>query len=104
MNSEEKLTITIKTFFGLEEILKAELEEMGYTDITLLNRAVQLMGNLRDVYYFNFYLRCAISVLTEVKQFRIRKEEDLYKECLKIKWDDKVLCTWSEDSIFFFDD
>lgn len=88
MNSEEKLTITIKTFFGLEEILKAELEEMGYTDITLLNRAVQLMGNLRDVYYFNFYLRCAISVLTEVKQFRIRKEEDLYKECLKIKWDD----------------
>ena len=23
---------------------------------------------------------------------------------LKIKWDDKVICTWSEDSIFFFDD
>ena len=53
MNSEEKLTITIKTFFGLEEILKAELEEMGYTDITLLNRAVQLRGNLRDVYYLS---------------------------------------------------
>jgi hypothetical protein len=25
-------------------------------------------------------------------------------ENLKIKWDDKVICTWSEDSIFFFDD
>jgi putative N6-adenine-specific DNA methylase len=88
MNPQEKLTITIKTFFGLEEVLKEELEEMGYTDVIVLNRAVQIKGNLSDVYRLNFHLRCAIAVLVEIKQFRIRKEEDLYNECLKIKWDE----------------
>ncbi|MFZ9029365.1 MAG: THUMP domain-containing class I SAM-dependent RNA methyltransferase [Crocinitomicaceae bacterium] len=88
MNPQEKLTITIKTFFGLEEVLKSELEEMGYSDVVVLNRAVQVKGELSDVYKLNFHLRCAISVLVEVKQFKIRKEEDLYTECLKIKWDE----------------
>lgn len=88
MNPQEKLTITIKTFFGLEEVLKSELEEMGYSDVVVLNRAVQVKGELADVYKLNFHLRCAISVLVEVKQFKIRKEEDLYNECLKIKWDE----------------
>lgn len=88
MNPQEKLTITIKTFFGLEEVLKSELEEMGYSDVVVLNRAVQVKGKLADVYKLNFHLRCAISVLVEVKQFKIRKEEDLYTECLKIKWDE----------------
>lgn len=88
MNASQKLTITIKTFFGLEEVLKSELEEMGYEDIQLLNRAVQLSGNWNDVYKLNYHVRCGISVLVEVKQFKIRKEQDLYDECLKIKWND----------------
>lgn len=88
MNASQKLTITIKTFFGLEEVLKSELEEMGYADIQLLNRAVQLSGTWKDVYKLNYHMRCGISVLVEVKQFKIRKEEDLYNECLKIDWDE----------------
>ena len=69
MNPQEKLTITIKTFFGLEEVLKSELEEMGYSDVVVLNRAVQVKGKLADVYKLNFHLRCAISVLVEVSVF-----------------------------------
>lgn len=88
MNPSQKLTITIKTFFGLEEVLKSELEEMGYENIEILNRAVQLSGSWEDVYKLNYHIRCGISVLVEVKQFKIRKEEDLYNECLKIKWDE----------------
>lgn len=88
MNPSQKLTITIKTFFGLEEVLKSELEEMGYENIEILNRAVQLSGSWEDVYKLNYHVRCGISVLVEVKQFKIRKEEDLYNECLKIKWDE----------------
>lgn len=88
MNPSQKLTITIKTFFGLEEVLKSELEEMGYKNIEILNRAVQLSGSWEDVYRLNYHIRCGISVLVEVKQFKIRKEEDLYNECLKIKWDE----------------
>lgn len=80
------LTITVKTIFGLEDVLVEELNELGYTKVEKLNRAVQLKGTWRDVYYLNFHLRCAISVLVEVKVFKIRNEDDLYKSCMKIDW------------------
>lgn len=80
------LTITVKTIFGLEDVLMEELNELGYTKIDKLNRAVQLKGTWRDVYYLNLHLRCAISILVEVKVFKIKNEDDLYKQCMKIDW------------------
>lgn len=68
------LKLTIKTFFGLEGVLKQELEELGYTGIEVLNRAVQVQGTWDDVYKLNVHLRCAISVLVELKSFRIKKK------------------------------
>lgn len=82
----EKLTITIKTIFGVENALKEELGELGYDHVTVLNRAVQLEGSWNDVYFLNLNLRCAMSVLVEVKKFKIRDEQDLYKQCMKIDW------------------
>lgn len=91
MNMQDKsqkstYTITLKTFFGLEEVLKGELEEMGYSDITVLNRAVQMEGTLKDVYYLNYWCRCAISILVQIEKFRIKDEQDLYKKAAKIDW------------------
>jgi putative N6-adenine-specific DNA methylase len=82
----EQIKITIKTIYGAEEVLKEELNELGYSELTVLNRAVQLMGTWKDVYFLNLHLRCAMSILVEIKQFRIRDEKDLYKQCMKIDW------------------
>ena len=46
-------TITLKTFYGFEQTLADELTELGYKDLTLLNRAVQLKGTWKDIYYLN---------------------------------------------------
>jgi len=80
------IKITIKTFFGLEEVLKEELEELGYKNIKVLNRAVQIEGTWKDVYFLNLHVRCGISVLAEIANFNVKTEEDLYKKCLKIDW------------------
>ncbi len=80
------MVITIKTFYGLEGVLKDELIELGYSEITILNRAVQLEGTWHDVYFLNLHLRCAISILVELKQFTLRNEDELYKKCLEIDW------------------
>jgi putative N6-adenine-specific DNA methylase len=85
---EKSLTITIKTFFGLEQVLTEELHELGYKNVTVLNRAVQVSGTWRDVYFLNLHLRCAISVLIQVRQFQIKTEDDLYKQCMKIHWNE----------------
>jgi putative N6-adenine-specific DNA methylase len=82
----EKIKITVKTIFGAEQVLKEELAELGYNETEILNRAVQLEGTWKDVYFLNLHLRCAMSILVELKQFRIKNEDDLYKQCMKIDW------------------
>ena len=82
----EQLTITLKSFFGFEAILADELQELGYPEPVLLNRAVQIKGTWADVYKLNLYCRCAISVLVEIDKFYIQSEEDLYKRAMRIKW------------------
>lgn len=80
------LKITIKTFFGLEEVLKDELIEMGYKDVKIGNRSVHLQGNWRDVYYLNVHIRTGIAILIEIKRFEITNEKDLYNEAMRIDW------------------
>ena len=85
-DTKEELVLVVKTFYGLEEALKEELEELGYSDIEVLNRAVKLKGNWNDVYRLNLFTRCALSVLVELHTFTLREEKDLYKEASKIDW------------------
>lgn len=82
----KELTLTVKCFFGFEATITEELNELGYHKITKLNRAVQLTGNWEDVYYLNLHLRCAISILVEITTFKIKSEQDLYNQAMKIKW------------------
>ena len=83
---KEQLLITLKCFFGFEEVLADELRELGYNDPEILNRAVRISGTWKDVYRLNLYIRCAIAVLVEIEKFYIQSEEDLYKRALKVKW------------------
>jgi putative N6-adenine-specific DNA methylase len=85
---KDELFITLKCFFGFEEVLADELQELGYSDPEILNRAVRIRGTWKDVYKLNLYIRCAIAVLVEIERFYIQSEEDLYKRALKVKWTD----------------
>lgn len=70
----------------MENVLKEELEELGYSSIETLNRAVSLKGTWDDIYHLNLKLRCAISVLVELKKFQLSTENDLYKAASTIDW------------------
>ena len=80
------MIIVLKTFYGLEDVLADELKELGFPDSTKLNRAVQIEGDWKDVYFLNLHVRCAISVLVELRKFTIKTEKDLYNEAKKINW------------------
>ena len=75
-SKEQLMTITVKTFYGLEQVLSEELNELGFSEVLVLNRAVQVKGTWRDVYFLNLHVRCAISILVELKQFTIRHEDE----------------------------
>ena len=80
------MKIVLKTFYGLEDVLADELNELGFPDSTKLNRAVQIEGDWKDVYFLNLHVRCAISVLVELRKFSLKTEKDLYNEAKKINW------------------
>ncbi len=86
MSTEKTITIVVKTFFGLEDALQEELVELGFLESEKLNRAVRLKGTWKDVYFLNLHLRCALSILVELRTFQIREENDLYKEASRIDW------------------
>jgi putative N6-adenine-specific DNA methylase len=85
MDKKENI-ITLKTFFGFEEVLKEELVELGFQDVKVLNRAVQIQGTWKDAYFLNLHCRCALTVLVEVATFKLKDENDLYKKCKQIDW------------------
>ena len=84
--NSQNLNITLKTLFGLEQALVEELSELGFNDAKVLNRAVQVKGSWKDVYFLNLHSRLALTVLVEIAQFRIREEDDLYKKCMRVDW------------------
>lgn len=82
------MKIIAKTLYGLEELLKEELEEIGANDCVILNRAVEFEGDEELLYKVNYLSRLSIKVLVELFSFNVRNEDDLYKECSDYPWED----------------
>lgn len=82
------MKLIIKTFEGLEHILKEELEALTDTHIEVLKRAVMLEGNKQLLYQANLHLRTAIRILVFIQEFTITDEKDLYQKVNNIKWED----------------
>lgn len=80
------MKFTAKTLYGLENVLAAELKELGAGDIKPVNRAVLFSGSLELLYKVNYCSRTALSVLVSVDSFNIASKDDLYRKTLKINW------------------
>ncbi len=81
-------TIVIKTLYGLEEILKTELEDLDISNVQILNRAVQFEGSLQDIYKCNLYLRTALNIMVKIKSAKVFNQQQLYDFVKKISWFD----------------
>ncbi len=82
----KKIKIIAKTFFGLEEILKTEIEGLGAKSIKVLNRAVEFEGDLELLYTANLKLRTALSIITPIFEFKAKDDKQLYDEILDYNW------------------
>ena len=81
------VNLVARCLMGMEPVLADELRNMGAMFVKEGRRAVEFSGDLGTVYKANFQLRTALSVLVPIKSFRIRDEKDLYKQLLKIEWE-----------------
>jgi len=81
-----KFTLIAKTFFGLEEVLAEELNQLGASNVQILKRAVSFEADQALMYKACLYLRTALRILKPIATFRARDENELYKEIRKINW------------------
>lgn len=75
-----------KTFFGFEEILVKELQQLGAQDVEIGTRAVSFKGDKGFMYKANLSLRTALKILKPIYQFRAFNDQSLYKGIQGIDW------------------
>ncbi len=75
-----------KTLFGLEEVLAAELERIGASDIAVGNRSVSFTGTKAHLYDANIRCRTATRILKPIATFNVRNADQLYRHVAEIDW------------------
>lgn len=75
-----------KTFFGFEEILAKELQQLGAQEVTIGTRAVSFKGDKGFMYKANLSLRTALKILKPIHSFFATNEQMLYKGIQQIDW------------------
>jgi putative N6-adenine-specific DNA methylase len=90
INWNEKQSVSVKTLFGLEEMLAKELEEIGVEEIRPANRIVHCKANLKEVYRINLESRLALRVLVNLVSFRVKNPDELYDRVKEIPWEDLI--------------
>lgn len=80
-------TFIVKTIAGLEQVLAAELVELGGANVQVLTRAVSFEGDKRMLYKANYCLRTAQRILMPVFTFQMADEDDLYNQVMAYPWE-----------------
>jgi 23S rRNA (guanine2445-N2)-methyltransferase / 23S rRNA (guanine2069-N7)-methyltransferase len=75
-----------KTLSGLEQVLAAELTELGATDVQPGHRLVTFSGDQRLMYLANLGCRTAIRILKPIANFPADSERALYAGVQQIDW------------------
>ena len=76
-----------KTFAGLEQVLAKEIEDIGGSNLRILQRAIEFDGNQEILYKANYLCRSAIRFIKPIATFVAENEEELYNQVKKISWD-----------------
>lgn len=85
-NTLEKFNLIAKTYFGLEEVLANELNDLGAEEIEIRSRAVSYKGDMKLLYKSNLHLRTAIKILKPIATFTANNEHQLYERVQRIPW------------------
>ena len=101
----DNLKIQIKTFFGLEEILAAEIKKLGGQNVAVKNRAVNCEGDLGFLYKINYSCRTALKILVPILTFKTWDENRFYDKLFDFHWEDylRVDQSFAIDSTIYSD-
>ncbi|MBR5730495.1 MAG: class I SAM-dependent RNA methyltransferase [Firmicutes bacterium] len=74
--------------FGLEAVVKREIEALGYTITDSRNGRLTYEGDLRAVVRSNLWLRCADRVYVKLGEFKAKTFEELFQAAKALPWEE----------------
>ena len=83
---EDNYQLITKTVAGLEEVLAAEIKNLGAKNVRVMHRAVICEGNKEMMYRLNYNVRTGLKVLKPFKTFFAKNPDELYKKVQEIQW------------------
>lgn len=84
------MKLIVKTLHGVEELLAAELQELGATEIAAERRAVACEVDLETMYKICYLSRFALRVLVEVVKCKPETDKDLYNAVHEFPWNEYI--------------
>ncbi len=86
-----KKILTAATTFGLEAVVKREIEALGYEIAKVADGKVTYHGDERAIVRSNLWLACAERVLLNMAEdFEARDFEELYQQVRGIAWEELI--------------
>jgi len=82
------IKLTATAAFGLEAVVKKELEKMGYAQINVENGRLTFPAGLEDICRTNLWLRSADRVLLQMDSFTATSFEALFEKTKALPWED----------------
>ena len=83
---EKNFKMVAKTFFGFEDVLAKEVQQLGGQDVQTGTRVVTFSGDKGFMYKANLSLRTALKILKPIKWFKVFNEKSLYDGVSSIDW------------------
>lgn len=83
-----KLELVATATFGLEAIVKREIEALGYEITDSRNGRLSYLGDERAIVKSNLWLRCADRVYVKMGEFKATTFEELFEKTKSIAWED----------------
>ena len=83
----ERMELIAPCHFGLEAVLKREIQDLGYEISNVEDGRVSFYGNAEAICRANIFLRTAERVLLKVGSFKAVTFEELFEHTKKIPWE-----------------
>lgn len=87
------MEILVTSAFGLEAVVKRELEKMGFLNPKAIDGKVHIEGSMKDVMRLNVSLRAGDRVLIKLAEFKATDFDTLYNQTYKIPFENYIKST-----------
>lgn len=81
-----KIELIATSTFGLEAVVKREIQNLGYNEITVENGKVTFIGDERAIPKANLWLRTADRIHLKVGEFKALTFEELFEKTKALPW------------------